>query len=317
MKKLSIILFLCVSVCNFIFASAAHPGPYLRVQPNGDSIYVYWRADEYSGYYTDLKKNVIAENEEGYWVYVKIKRGKWFLTNQVVSKTSTPKKIDKEAVMDYIAEASEKARRRRHGGLPEFTIKNERVKKWMNPKIECFNIKDSIYNLNWLIDKTNFGEYDFSCLLLYKNDSTNEYYFVNHYIDISKRYTEHNITNVITVVDIYEFDGRYFIGGAILINKNYDFYNQINIAQNNTQLREYIGKINKLFNKKYNQTDKLIKLAYKRKKEYKQVTCFSCEIISEALGKINCEEFLNTHTLVDVIGYSYIKYPINVGNKMK
>ena len=47
MKKIGIILFLCVSVCNYIFASAAHPGPYLRVQPNGDSIYVYWLADEY------------------------------------------------------------------------------------------------------------------------------------------------------------------------------------------------------------------------------------------------------------------------------
>ena len=53
MKKLSIILFLCVSVCNGIFASAAIPGPYLKIQPNGDSIYVYWRADEYGSYYTD------------------------------------------------------------------------------------------------------------------------------------------------------------------------------------------------------------------------------------------------------------------------
>ena len=315
MKKQIIFLFLCVSVCNYIFASPAHPGPYLEVQPNGDSIYVYWRADEYSGYYTDLKKNVIDKNEEGYWVYVKIKRGKWFLTNQVVSKTSTPKKIDKEAVMDYIAEASKKARQRRHGGLPEFTIKNERVKKWMNPKIECFNIKDSIYNLNWLIDKTNFGVYDFSCLLLYKNDSTGEYYFVNHYIDVSFRYIERTVTDVINVVEIYNFDGQYFIGGVIL-NENSDFYNQINIAQDSMQLREYIDKINKLFNKKHRQIGELIKLAYKRKKEYKQVTFLTYQLCG-TFGKINCEEFLNTHTLVDVIGYSYIKYPINVGNKMK
>ena len=45
MKKLSVILFLCVSVCNYIFASQAFPGPYLKIQPTGDSIYVYWRAD--------------------------------------------------------------------------------------------------------------------------------------------------------------------------------------------------------------------------------------------------------------------------------
>ena len=312
MKKISIILFSCIIVCNYVFASAAHPGPYLRVQPNGDSIYVYRQADEYSGYYTDLKKNVIDKNEEGYWVYVTIKKGKWFLTNQVVSKTSKPKKIDKEAVMDYIAEESKKARQKKQGGLPEFTIKNERVKKWINPGIECCDIKDPIDNLSWLIDKTNFGKYDFSCLLLYKNDSTNEYYFVNHRIDVSNRCADRSVTGVINVVDIYRFDGRYFLGTAILINRNSDFYNQINVPQNNTQLREYIDKINKLFNKKYSQVEELIKLVYKRKKEYKQVTCFSIESINTS-----CEDFFKTHTLVDVIGYSYIKYPIGVENKMK
>ena len=64
-------MFLCVSICNYIFASQAFPGPYLKIQPNGDSIYVYWQADEYSEYYTDLKKNVVDKNEEGYWVNVK------------------------------------------------------------------------------------------------------------------------------------------------------------------------------------------------------------------------------------------------------
>ncbi len=67
MKKLSVILFLCVIVCNYIFASVAHPGPYLRVQPNGDSIYVYWRADEYGIWNMDVAENnpTITMNLEG------------------------------------------------------------------------------------------------------------------------------------------------------------------------------------------------------------------------------------------------------------
>ena len=108
MKKLSIILFLCVSVCKGIFASAAIPGPYLEIQPNGDSIYVYFRGDEYLSFCADTKGNVVDKNEDGYWVYVTIKKGKWFLTNQVVSKTSTPKRINKEAIIDYLGNIRKK-----------------------------------------------------------------------------------------------------------------------------------------------------------------------------------------------------------------
>ena len=42
MKKLIVLLFLCVNVCGYVFASQAIPGPYLKIQPNGDSIYVYY-----------------------------------------------------------------------------------------------------------------------------------------------------------------------------------------------------------------------------------------------------------------------------------
>ena len=73
-----------------------------------------------------------------------------------------------------------------------------------------------------------------------------------------------------------------------------------------------MGLFDKLFNKKYSQVEELIKLAYKGKKEYKQVTCFSLESINTS-----CEDFFKTHTLVDVIGYSYIKYPVGVKYKIK
>ena len=100
MKKFKIILFLCISVCNYIFASAAYPGPYLKIQPNGDSIYIYFNGDEHSrAFYTDGKRKEVARNGEGYWVYVTKINGKRFLTDQIVSKTSTFKEVDKKTVL--------------------------------------------------------------------------------------------------------------------------------------------------------------------------------------------------------------------------
>ena len=71
MKKLVIIFFLSVNICSQILGTSVGSELCLKIQPNGDSIYVYWQADEYSEYYTDLKKNVVDKNEEGYWVNVK------------------------------------------------------------------------------------------------------------------------------------------------------------------------------------------------------------------------------------------------------
>ena len=303
MKKIGIILFLCIIVCNYIFAGPAYPGPYLIIQPNGDSIYVYLRGDEYGSFYTDLKGNVVDKNEEGYWVYVKMKRGKWFLTNQVVSKTSTPKKIDKKAVMDYIRVCREKCYQRRHRRLPEFSIKNERVKKWINTEINWDNIKclQYKYRLSWLIDITNFGKYDYSCLILCENDSTKEPCFVHYYVDFSTRAVDtHEITSVVSVKGCsYSFKGH-----AILDS---NFFEQINIPQNE-QLRKQVNKLDKIFSRRYKRVNKLAELAQEKNKKYNYKEYPTCEV---------CEEFFKTHTLVDVIGYSYIKYPIGAGNKMK
>ena len=307
MKKLSIILFLCASICKGIFASAAIPGPYLEIQPNGDSIYVYFRGDEYLSFCADTKGNVVDKNEDGYWVYVTIKKGKWFLTNQVVSKTSTPKRINKEAIIDYLGNIRKKNYQKRHRGLPEFTIKNERVKKWMNPKIKWSDLIDptewcKMEDSSWLVRNTNFGRHDFSCLLLYKNDSTNEYYFVNHYMDFFTRLG--NTHDVVSVVDVYRCYGKSMDGGAVL---NSNFFEQINIPQNK-QLQRRVNKMDRIFSRKYKRVNKLAELMQEKNKKYNCKEYSICE---------DCEDFFNTHTLVDVIGYSYIKYPIGVENKMK
>ena len=291
MKKIGIILFLCIIVCNYIFAVPVNPTPRKVIQPNGDTICIHPRGDEYGAWTVDDKGNVISKNSEGYWVYVKIKRGKWFLTNQVVSKTSTPKKIDKEAVRDYIMEGRKRAMQRKRG-LPEFTLKNEKIKKWINSEIECYAISDPINNLDWLAPKANFGKFDFSCLLLYRNDYTGEYYIVNHYIDFAIHLT--TTDDIVSIIDVYKCDGQHVVGGGVL-NKNSDFYEQIKFLKNK-KLEKRVNEIDRLFEKKYKQTDKLIKLfgkKYNRSRYY--------------LPYENSEEFFNTHTLVDVIGYSYTK----------
>ena len=315
MKKLIVLLFLCVNVCGYVFAVPVNPTPRKVVQPYGDTIYIHPRGDEYGAWTVDDSGYVIAKNSEGYWVYVTMKKGKKVLTNQMVTKTSVPKNIDKEGVYNYIGACRRRCYDRRHRRLPEFSIKNERVEKWINSEIESCDIKDPINNLSWLVSKTDFGEYDFSCLLLYKNDSTNEYYIVNHFIDFSVRSPEHDITNVTNVVDVYKFDGKWFVGGAIL-DKSSDFYESLNVTSDNERLGVCIDEIDKLFNKKYEETGKLIKLAQKRKKNYSAIHYFSCED-RDKLFNINCEGFFKTHTLVDVIGYSYIKYPMGVNYKIK
>ena len=145
MKKLSIILFLCVSVCNGIFASAAIPGPYLKIQPNGDSIYIYFNGDEHSrAFYTDGKRKEVARNGEGYWVYVVKINGKWFFTDQIVSKTSTFKEIDEKTVNELT------------NVIEDFNLDEKHLSKEVN------NLFDSAFSLNILKNvfslKTDFIE---------------------------------------------------------------------------------------------------------------------------------------------------------------
>ena len=300
MKRLIVILFLGVSVCKGIFASAAIPGPYLKIQPNGDSIYIYFNGDEHSrAFYTDGKRKEVARNGEGYWVYVTKINGKHFLTDQIVSKTSTFKEVDEKTVLDYWRK-THKRKRGQKGQLFEYITLNNQLKEyWINPKIEWQNINDTEgcnFGIpSWLVGETKFGSYDFSCLLLYTNDSTNEYYFVNHYIDFSTRLKDS--LDVVNVIDIYRCYGK---SGAGRVIADSNFYERINMTENK-RLRNRINKINKSFNLKCQQINELVKLTQERNEKYRYSEYSPC---------VDCEDFFKTHTLVDVIGYSFVKNPV-------
>ena len=179
------------------------------------------------------------------------------------------------------------------------TLNNQLKEYWINPKIKWQNINDTEgcnFGIpSWLVRETKFGSYDFSCLLLYTNDSTNEYYFVNHCIDFSTRLKDS--LDVVNVIDIYRCYGK---SGAGRVIADSNFYERINIT-GNKQLRKRINKINKLFNRKYQQLDELVRLSQERGDKYRYSEYSSCE---------DCEDFFKTHTLVDVIGYSFVKNPV-------
>lgn len=73
MKKISIILFLCIIVCNYVFAVPVDRTPRKVIQPNGDTISISLQGDEYGSWYEDDKGNIIALNNNKYWVYGKVR----------------------------------------------------------------------------------------------------------------------------------------------------------------------------------------------------------------------------------------------------
>ena len=231
----------------------------------------------------------------------------------MVTKTSTPKNVDSKGVRNYLAEIRRRnyERKGRYRGLPEFTIKNERVKKWINPKVNWDNLKYlkcTHKDLSWLVSTTKFGKYDYSCLILCENDSTKEHCFVHYYVDFSTRTVDtHEITSAVHIYTCSPIFGGFSDTYGSLSVLDFNFFEQINVIKNK-QVSMRVNKANRLFEKKYKQVDKLVKLTQERNKKYKYKEYSSCEY---------CENFFKTHTVIDVIGYSYIKYPRGIENKIK
>ncbi len=102
MKKLIIILLLCINFCSQVFADPADPTPRKVIQPNGDSIWVSLHGDEYGSWYEDDKGNIIDRNNDGYWVYVSVENNNKVLTNQIVSQISMPIDINRDSVFNFV-----------------------------------------------------------------------------------------------------------------------------------------------------------------------------------------------------------------------
>ena len=107
MKKLIIVLFLCVNICCQVFAEPADPTLHAVIQPNGDTIYISLRGDEYGSWYEDERGNIIDVDSNNYWVYVSVENNNKVLTNQIVSQISMPIDINRDSVFNFVLQKRE------------------------------------------------------------------------------------------------------------------------------------------------------------------------------------------------------------------
>ena len=125
---------------------------------------------------------------------------------------------------------------------------------WVNPDVECCDVKDPLNNLEWLRKTSKFDEYntapasDYNFIFLFKNkDTQKDYIVVNYYCCTSW-------------VFIYDCIGNFIDGGGYSI-----------LERNKIEEGEFTA-------------------------EEPPAPCNTCD------------EFFNTHTLIDTIAYSIVYF---------
>ena len=171
-------------------------------------------------------------------------------------------------------------------------VKNSKPKFCINSKVECCGVKNPVKNLQWLNFKEDATKSDFSCVLLFKDNSTQEYCIVIRGVRAMR--TEQHLI-VMDKISIYNCNGEELDNGAFFRGKPTDVAMNFVVSQDK-KLNKRLNKINK----------RLIKLSEKLDKERKNIT-ESAPSLQRPNPCQSWEEFITTHTLVDVVAYSYIK----------
>ena len=171
--------------------------------------------------------------------------------------------------------------------------KTPKAKVWVNSKVECCGVNNPINNFGWLDFKQNANSHDFSCVLLLKNNATQEYCIAVHNVDGMR-------TGMFLVamdgITLYDCNGVKLDRGAYFNGKpRYDLYKN-SITTQDKKLNKRINKVNNRYNK----------LEKKLEKARVKIT-ESAPNLQPPRPCESCEEFMKTHTLVDIIAYSYIK----------
>ena len=82
--KGTLVLCLLTALCTSLYADMADPTPFQIVQPNGDTILVMHRGDEYVSWYETVEtRQVIDKDAEGAWKYVQANADTLRLTETV------------------------------------------------------------------------------------------------------------------------------------------------------------------------------------------------------------------------------------------
>ena len=171
--------------------------------------------------------------------------------------------------------------------------KTPKAKVWVNSKVECCGVTNLIENFDWLDFKQNVNKHDFSCVLLFKNNDTQEYSVAIHNVDGMR-------TGMFLVamdgITLYDCNGVKFDKGTYFNGKpRYDLYKN-SITTQDKKLNKRINKVNKRYNK----------LEKKLEKARVKIT-ESAPNLQPPRPCESCEEFMKNYTLVDILAYSYVK----------
>ncbi len=170
--------------------------------------------------------------------------------------------------------------------------KSPKTKIWKDSKVECCGTKNPIKNLEWLKFIQDSDKYDFSCVLLFKNDATQEYCIVTRGVN-AMRTGMHLI--VMDKIAMYDCNGDMLDSGAFFRGKPSDVSMNFSVIQNK-KLNKRIATLNKRLNKLEKKLDKARKNITESAPNLQRPN--PCE---------GWEDFVMTHTLVDVVAYSYLK----------
>lgn len=171
--------------------------------------------------------------------------------------------------------------------------KTPKAKVWVNSKVECCGVTNPIENFDWLDFKQNVNKHDFSCVLLFKNNDTQEYSVAIHNVDGMR-------TGMFLVavdgITLYDCNGVKLDKGTYFNGKpRYDLYKN-SITTQDKKLNKRINKVNKRYNK----------LEKKLEKARVKIT-ESAPNLQPPRPCESCEEFMKNYTLVDILAYSYVK----------
>ena len=171
--------------------------------------------------------------------------------------------------------------------------KTPKAKVWVNSKVECCGVTNLIENFDWLDFKQNVNKHDFSCVLLFKNNDTQEYSVAIHNVDGMR-------TGMFLVamdgITLYDCNGVKLDKGTYFNGKpRYDLYKN-SITTQDKKLNKRINKVNKRYNK----------LEKKLEKARVKIT-ESAPNLQPPRPCESCEEFMKNYTLVDILAYSYVK----------
>ncbi len=165
--------------------------------------------------------------------------------------------------------------------------KCSKVKVWT----KCCGVENSVKNLEWLKIKQEASKYDFSCVLLLKSKVTQEYCVVVHGVTGMR-------TGMFLVamdeITLYACNGTELGRGAYFNGQpRYDLYKN-SITTQDEKLNKKIDKVNK----RYNKLEKNLEKARVKIKD-------SSPTLQSPRPCKNCEDFMKTYTLVDIMAYSY------------